>query len=116
MPRIRRAPTSSRSPSSPRRALSPPSFDAAPLASDARPAFAPSEDWPVLTTSLRDPNDVEAGAKEQFTRAYMTNGTFVSGIGALTIGFPFPGVVIHFPLHHAIVTMDISEDGTRVTN
>jgi hypothetical protein len=75
-----------------------------------------SGDWPVLSTGLADPKDLEAGAKERFSSGWISNGTFVSGFGSLTLGIPFSGAIIMIPLHRAIVVMDVSPGAFGVTN
>src|SRR5256885_8545645 len=55
----------------------------------SKPAFSPTDDWPVRPELLNDGKTVASGSKVTFPGAYITNGTFVTPTGTITISLVF---------------------------
>jgi hypothetical protein len=72
------------------------------------PAFDSSTDWPVLSTWVVDGSTIASGSTVQFASAYVSNGTFVSGVGTntITMAFPLFGATLPISIHHAVLTFD----------
>lgn len=77
----------------------------------ALPTWDASADWPARTDGLLDGSPLRA--RDTFPGAYVTQGTFVSGVGALTLGAVFQSGPFDLHLAHAVVVMKV--DGDRVT-
>lgn len=87
------------------------------LYDNGTPAFDSSTDWPVLSTSVADGQNVSSGSTMVFKSAYVTSGTFVSGKGPdpLILSLNFSGVPVELHIHDAIITFDHSA-ATSLTN
>jgi len=75
------------------------------------PTFDSTTDWPVSGLLLNNPSDISSGSKINFSAAYITNGTFVSGdltTGGITvtISLVFQGVPLALSVNHAVITFD----------
>lgn len=72
------------------------------------PAFDSTTDWPVLSTSVVDGQNVSSGSTMVFPSAYVNGGTFVSGKGPdpLILSLNFNGVPVELHIHDAIITFD----------
>lgn len=78
------------------------------------PTFALTDDWPVRPELLNDGKTIASGSKVTFPGSYITNGTFVTPTGAITISLVFQGVALDIQIVKAVIVMDI--DGANATN
>jgi hypothetical protein len=76
----------------------------------AKPTFTPSDNWPVRPELLNDGKTVASGSKVQFPGSYITNGTFVTPTGNVTISLVFQGVALDIEIVKAVIVMDINGD------
>lgn len=75
------------------------------------PTFDSTTDWPVSPAILKDGKTIAGGSQVQFSSAYITNGTFVSGDltkGGITVSVSlvFQGVALTLAVNHAVITFD----------
>ncbi len=78
------------------------------------PGFGPGTNWPVRVEGLLDGATLGGGAKISLAGSWVTNGTFVSGGASLDLplNVPLGKVAVPMILHHAVVTIDASGNGT----
>lgn len=79
------------------------------------PAFDGSDRWPVTDESLLEPPDLRS-SRSVFATSWVVSDRWVSGVGELTLHLPFLGNRLELVIHHAVVTMDLSEDRSRASN
>ena len=79
------------------------------------PSFDGTDAWPVATSSLSDPTDA-LSSNAPFSKSFVVDDTWVSGLGALTIHFPLAGQRLVLPIEHAVVTMRLTPDRSAATN
>lgn len=75
-----------------------------------KPTFTTADNWPVRPELLNNPNDVSMGSKVTFPDSYITNGTFVTPTGTITLSLVFQGVALDIEIVKAVVVMDINGD------
>jgi hypothetical protein len=70
------------------------------------PAFDSSTDWPALSTSVKDGQNISSGSTMIFNNAFVENGTFVTqnAPDPLVLSLTFNGVPIELQVHDATIT------------
>jgi hypothetical protein len=76
----------------------------------AKPNFTTTESWPVRPELLNDGKTVASGSKVTFPDSYITNGTFVTPTGTVTLSLVFQGVALDIEIVKAVIVMDIKGD------
>ena len=74
------------------------------------PTFSPTDDWPVRPELLNDGKTVASGSKVTFPGSYITDGTFVTPTGNITISLVFQGVALDIEIVKAVIVMNIDGD------
>jgi len=74
------------------------------------PAFDSSTDWPVLSTSVKDGQNVSSGSKMVFGDAFISSGTFITQTAPdpLVLSLSFNGVPVELHLHDSTITFQHS--------
>lgn len=75
-----------------------------------KPTFTTADDWPVRPELLNDGKTVASGSKVTFPDSYITNGTFVTPSGTVTLSLVFQGVALDIEIVKAVIVMDIAGD------
>jgi hypothetical protein len=81
------------------------------------PAFDSTTDWPVLTTSVKDGQNIASGSTMVFKDAFIENGAFVTQTAPdpLVLSLSFNGVPVELHLHDATIMFQHSSP-TDLTN
>jgi hypothetical protein len=82
----------------------------------AKPTFTTADNWPVRPELLNDGKTVASGSKVTFPDSYITNGTFVTPTGTVTLSLVFQGVALDIEIVKAVIVMDIDLAGGNANN
>jgi hypothetical protein len=81
----------------------------------AAPTFTRGEAWPVRNDLLAPNAGGSLASKYSFRNGYVTDGTFVSGVGELVLGAVFMGEPIDLHLRSAVIVGRVEGDGMTGT-
>ncbi len=82
---------------------------------DTAPKWDGTDSWPIGSNSLSDPTDIES-AKVQFSDAYLTENTYVTGTPThLDLSLDLGGISFAIPIEQTVITVVLNQDRSQGT-
>jgi hypothetical protein len=86
-------------------------YNGTPALNTGGTSFAITDDWPVNGSLLVDPTDITKGSAVQFSSAYVSGGTWVSGKPVdIALTLTLSGISLDLTIRSGVVTMPITVD------